>query len=129
MRISIASISLALAILAAAPAARAGWYVYEHNTHDALDWHNAEGQVLKLDSSQGHGIDVTQVVPANLWGLRKGDVIVSVNGHAVKHVDELFAQLKNNTSTAVQLRVQRATGEHGLTLPANDYMHILRPRP
>jgi S1-C subfamily serine protease len=107
----------------------AGWYTNFHNTHDSLVWHNSDGRRLELHSDNGAGIEVTKVSPADLWGLQKGDVLLSVDGHPVKHVDELFKQLQASKPAAVKIQLRRSASEQLVTIADSDYSNITNPQP
>lgn len=70
---------------------------------------------------------MTKVAPAGLWGLRKNDVILSINGHAVKHVDDVFAQLNAINHAPAQVQVRRDNAEQSLTLTSDEYGRIIAP--
>lgn len=120
--------ALVMAAVTAMPA-YAGWYTTFHNTHDSLVWHNSDSRVLNLLSTDGTGIEVTKVNPVDLWGLRKGDVILAVDGHPVKHVDELFTQLQASKPAAVKIQLRRDHAEQELTIAGSDYTNIVNPHP
>ncbi|MBB5357811.1 hypothetical protein HDE76_001017 [Rhodanobacter sp. ANJX3] len=107
----------------------AGWYTSFHNTHDSLVWHNSDGRTLELHSDNGAGVEVTKVSPANLWGLQKGDVLLSVDDHAVKHVDELFKQLQASKPADVKIQLRRSGSKQMVTIPDSDYTNITNPHP
>ena len=120
--------ALVMAAVTVMPA-YAGWYTTFHNTHDSLVWHNSDGRVLNLLSTDSTGIEVTKVNPVDLWGLRKGDVILAVDGHPVKHVDELFTQLQASKPAAVKIQLRRSGSEQMVTIPDSDYTNITNPHP
>jgi len=107
----------------------AGWYTYFHNTHDSLVWHNSDGRVLELHSDNDAGVEVTKVNPADLWGLQKSDILLAVDGHPLKHVDELFKQLQASKPTPVKIQLRRGHSEQIVTLEGSDYTNILNPHP
>ncbi|WEN15088.1 PDZ domain-containing protein [Rhodanobacter sp. AS-Z3] len=119
---------LAIAAATIMPA-YAGWYTTFHNTRDSLAWHNSDGRILDLHSSDNAGIEVTKVNPANLWGLQQGDVILAVDGHPVKHVGELFKQLQASKPANVKIQVRRGHAEQVLTVVASDYVNLVNPHP
>lgn len=118
--------ALALAGMAVTPAY--AWYDYQHNTDDSLIW-RSEGQAIELHSDNRYGIEVTDVNPVALRNLRKGDVILAVDGHPVKHVAELLHLLYASKPAAVKVRLRRGGSEQALTIPAADYTHIVSPQP
>ena len=107
----------------------AGWYTTFHNTHDSLVWHNSDGRALDLKSNDSAGIEVAKVNPVDLWGLRKGDVILAVDGHAVKHVDELFTRLQASKPADVKIQLRRDHVEQELTIAGSDYTNLVNPHP
>ncbi|MEO8998650.1 MAG: PDZ domain-containing protein [Rhodanobacter sp.] len=109
--------------------AYAGWYTTFHNTHDSLVWHNSDGRALELHSDNGAGVEVTKLNPADLWGLRKSDMILAVDGHPVKHVDELFKQLQGSKPDTVKIQLRRDHSEQVLTIAGSDYTNIVNPHP
>lgn len=120
--------ALVMATVTVMPA-YAGWYTTFHNTHDSLVWHNSDGRALELHSDNGTGIEVTKANPAVLWGLRKGDVILAVDGHPVNHVDELFKQLQTRKPAAVKIQLRRDQSEQVLTMAGSDYTNLVNPHP
>ena len=109
--------------------AYAGWYTTFHNTSDSLVWHNSDNRALELHSGDSTGIEVAKISPADLWGLRKGDVILAIDGHPVKHVSELFKQLQASKPAAVKIQLRRGHYEQALTLAASDYTNLVNPHP
>ncbi len=120
--------TLVMASTAVVPA-HAGWYTTFHNTSDSLVWHNSDSRALELHSGNATGIEVTKVNPSDLWGLRKGDVILAVDGHPVKHVDELFKQLQASKPAAVKIQLRRGHSEQMLTIAGSDYTNLVNPHP
>lgn len=120
--------TLVIAATAVMPA-YAGWYTSFHNTHDSLVWHNSDSRALELHSDSSAGIEITKVSPADLWGLRKGDIILAVDGHPVKHVDELFKQLQTSKPADVKIQLRRGGSEQVLTMAASDYTNLVNPHP
>ncbi|MEP7186507.1 MAG: PDZ domain-containing protein [Rhodanobacter sp.] len=120
--------TLFLAAAIASPA-HAGWYTTFHNTHDSLVWHNSDHRALELHSDNSDGVEVTKIAPADLWGLRKGDVILAVDGHPVMHVDELFKQLQTSKPAPVTIRLRRGHAEQVLTIAGSDYTNLVNPHP
>jgi Do/DeqQ family serine protease len=60
---------------------------------------------------------VVQAGPADKAGLKAGDVVLAVNGHAVEHPDALSYRLTTSgLGSTVKLRVTRNGGEHELAL-------------
>ncbi|MEO5811109.1 MAG: PDZ domain-containing protein [Rhodanobacter sp.] len=120
--------ALVTATVTAIPA-YAGWYTSIHNTHDSLVWRNSDGRALELHSEDGAGVEVTKVNPADLWGLRKNDMILSVDEHQVKHVDELFKQLQASKPAVVNIQLRRGDSEQTLTIAGSDYTNLINPHP
>ncbi len=120
--------TLVLAAAMASPA-HAGWYTTFHNTHDSLVWHNSDSRALELHSGSNAGVEVTNISPADLWGLHQGDVILAVDGHPVAHVDELFKQLQTRKPAAVKLSLRRDHAEQVLTIVGADYANLINPHP
>ena len=120
--------TLVVAATAIMPA-YAGWYTSFHNTHDSLVWHNSDSRVLELHSNDSVGVEVTKISPADLWGLRKGDVILAVDGHPVKHVDELFKQLQTSKPAPVNIQLRRGHAGQALTIASGDYTNLINPHP
>lgn len=109
--------------------AYAGWYTTFHNTDDSLVWHNSDGRALELHSDNGAGVEVTKANPADLWGLRKGDVILAVDDHPVQHVGALFKQLQARKPAAVKIHLRRGPSEQVLTIAGSDYTNLVNPHP
>ena len=120
--------ALVTATVTAIPA-YAGWYTSFHNTHDSLVWHNSDGRTLELHSGDGDGVKVTRINPADLWGLRKSDVILTVAAQPVIHVDELFTQLQASKPAAVKIQLRRGDSEKTLTIAGADYTNLVNPHP
>ena len=113
----------------ASMSAQAGWYTYIHNTKDNLTWHDSDGHVLDLHSSDASGVTITKLAPADLWGLRQDDAILAIDGHAIKNVDDVFAQLNAHNPASVQVKIRRGNAEKSLTLTEDEYRRILHPYP
>lgn len=109
--------------------AHAGWYDYQHNTDNSLVWHDSLGESLTLKSGTSAGVDVADLSPATLWGLHQGDIMLAVDGHAVKHVGQLLKLLYANKPNSVQVLVRRGSEERTLTVKAADYSKIVSPQP
>lgn len=120
--------TLVLAVAIASPA-HAGWYTSFHNTRDSLVWRNSDSRALELHSDSSAGVEVTKISPDDLWGLRKGDVILAVDGHPVTHVDELFKQLQTSKPAAVKIQLRRDHSEQVVTIAAADYTNLINPHP
>ena len=59
--------------------------------------------------------------PADTAGLRRGDIILEVNGQAVNSLPDLMIALRNvNAGDTVRLQVQRGDGTRTLTLTASE---------
>ena len=84
---------------------------------------------MELHSADGAGVEVTKVNPADLWGLRKNDMILSVDEHQVKHVDELFKQLQASKPAVVNIQLRRGDSEQTLTIAGSDYTNLINPHP
>ena len=110
------------------PAFAGSWYTALHVNDSKVTWSDA-GHGLTLHSDTAGGIAVTKIRPGTLWGLQRGDEIVAVDGHQVRHIGELVDQLKAATPAAVTLRVRRADVERQISVAAADYMHLAPPTP
>ncbi len=119
---------LLLTSMLAAPAFAGSWYNSLHANDSTVAW-SASGHALTLHSDTAGGIAVTKIRPDTSWGLQRGDEIVAVDGHQVRHIGELVGQLKAATPAAVTLRVRRADVERQITVAAADYMHLVPPTP
>lgn len=63
-----------------------------------------------LSNHDGGGVEVTEVQPrsaAAQYGLRKGDVITSVNRDAVKNINDLKKKMGNSKGKSTALRIER----------------------
>jgi S1-C subfamily serine protease len=80
----------------------------------------------RLASSQGVVVtDVTAGGPADKAGLRRGDIILSVKGHAVADAEALYLQLDAlKPGDSVPLYVRRPGGSG-----RNEYVVLERPGP
>lgn len=119
--------ALVLTAVTAMPV-QAGWYNYQHNTHDNLTWKDPN-HALSLHSGSGNGVEVTKTNPASVWGLHQGDVILAIDSHPVKHVSELLDRLYASMPNAVNIRLRRGNSEVVLTIAASDYRSIVNPTP
>jgi S1-C subfamily serine protease len=128
MRHLILSTVLLMAAVTALPA-QAGWSVKEHSTHDSLTWSDSNGHALSLTSRNGSGIEIAEFEPGATHGLEQGDVIVGINGHAVKHVSDLLESWSGNKRASAALLVRRHGTERTITMTAADFNELIHPHP
>jgi S1-C subfamily serine protease len=114
----------ALGLAASGALAANGFAWHSQNT---LRW-RSQGQYLHLSTDKG-GVVVIALTPDNLWGLRKGDVIVSADGAPVSNVDALFAGLRAHDSAPLPLVVRRNGAEQPLPLAAEARAGLLHEPP
>lgn len=119
---------LVLACMTTTPVVAGELYVHQHNAKGGLAWSDA-GHVLDLHSDAASGIVVTRADADGTWGLQRGDVILSVDGHPVGQVAALVDRLRASKPAAVDIRVHRGHALQTLTLAARDYGHLVGPRP
>jgi S1-C subfamily serine protease len=105
------------------------WSLDEHSTEDALTWNNSEGHSLDLDSAAGNGVAIVKIETADTHGLRAGDVILAVNGHAVKHVTDLINQANVNERGAVTLELQHGHQNRQVAIAGSDLYALIHPHP
>ena len=117
---------LLLASMMAVPAVAGSWYNSLHVNDSQAAWSDA-GHALTLHSDTAGGIEVTKARPETVWGLRRGDEILAVNGHPVRQIAKFVDQLKAATPAAVTLRVRRADAEWEITVAAADYLRFIPP--
>lgn len=120
--------ALLLACLVATPAVASVLSIHQHNSQGSLTWRGG-GHVLGLHSDAAHGVVVTRAASDGTWGLHQGDVILAVDGHPLQQVEALVERLRASKPAAVQVRVRRGHAEQTLTLAANDYEHLISPKP
>lgn len=123
--------SLAMTTAFALPAHAGGqyWSLDEHNTDDTMTWHNSKNHSLALDSTAGKGVVVVKIEPADTHGLHAGDVILAVNGHAVKHVIDLINQANANEHGTVTLELQRGHDNKQIVIAGSDLYALIHPHP
>ena len=119
---------LLLAGMIALPAFAGSWHNSLHVDDRTVAWSDS-GRALTLHSDTDGDIAVTKSHPDLVWGLRRGDQILAVDGHRVRHIAELLVQLKAATPAAVTLRVRRAGVEREITVAAADYLRLVPPTP
>lgn len=120
--------ALATACVFALPA-QAGWHVQLQGTTDRLSWHDAGGRELKLASSDGTGIRVIRITPAQHAGLRRGDLITAVDDQPVAHVAELRDHPGAQRQQASRLTVRRGQQTLELALAAGELAMMAHPHP
>ena len=128
MRSVILSSVLVLASLIAIPVVASELYVNQHNAQGSLTWRDT-GRALGLHSDAAGGIVVTRAGIGGTWGLQQGDVILAVDGHPVRQIAALVDRLRASEPATVKMRVRRDHAEQELTLAADDYGHLIGPKP
>ena len=119
---------LLLACMVTMPAVASELYVNQHDAQGSLTWHDA-GHVLGLESDAASGIVVTRAGTGGTWGLQQGDGILAVDGHPVRQIGALVDRLRASKPAAVHVRVRRGHAEQELTWVAQDYGHLIAPKP
>ena len=89
-----------VAMVLAAPLAWSG----EHS-ESTFAWRDG-GRALSLHSEDGGGTWVTEASPEPVLGLRRGDLIVDVDGRPVRRLDALAPALERSRGAAT-VRVRR----------------------
>jgi S1-C subfamily serine protease len=120
--------ALTAATAIAAPA-HAGWFVHEHGTRDHLTWQDSNGQALDLTSPEGKGIKVAHIAPEGRYGLKQGDVITAVDGHAVSHVADLLTYANAHLQGTSKLSIHRGQHALELALGTGELATLVRPHP
>ncbi len=98
-------------------------------TPDRLSWHDAGGRELKLASSDGTGIRVIRITPAQHAGLRRGDLITAVADQPVAHVADLRDHPGAQRQQASRLTVRRGQQTLELALAAGELAMMAHPHP
>ncbi|MFZ0871227.1 MAG: PDZ domain-containing protein [Rhodanobacter sp.] len=120
--------TLLLATVLTQPVKAGDSYKYQWNSDDSLSW-RVPGHALKLHSDNATGITVINAEPGSVWGLQQGDVIVAIDDHPVRHVNELLAQLRVSQPAAVKLHLRRGGTSSVLTVAGADYASIVEAEP
>jgi len=110
----------------ATPVMSSGWFNYQKNTKDLLDWHESNHK-LSLRSGKSDGIQVTQTTPTSLWGLREGDTILAIDNQRVDHVDDMLKLLLAKKPAIVTMHVRNQQSERSIQVASTDYMQIVLP--
>jgi len=73
--------------------------------------------------------EVLRAAPADLGGLKRGDVILAINGAAIGNQAEFYATLWNGSRAGdeITLQIWRDKVVHELTIRSIDRMDYLRP--
>jgi len=88
-----------------------------------------DGHLLVMHSHGDSGVVVDKTRPTPLHGLYPGDVIVSVDGHAVPGFDVFEHVLRDHPRAPMNLQVRRAGSVSSLTWSYADYIAMFPPPP
>lgn len=98
-----------------------------HSSDSDYSW-SENGRGLSLHSHGASGIVVDRTNPVPFHGLRPGDVIVAVDGHAVTQVNDLLKAVRGHDTTPMTMRVHRAGSDVTLSWTHAEF-HALFPSP
>jgi hypothetical protein len=115
---------IAALLLVVSPVLAEDWYDYQHTTDDSLEWRRSNHQLLILRSDNGGVIRVTDLFPDTLWGLRKGDLILQIDGLQIKHVGELVTKLRSYKQTSAMLTVSRNGKTQMIEVKRDDFQSL-----
>ncbi|MEY2114888.1 MULTISPECIES: PDZ domain-containing protein [Rhodanobacter] len=105
------------------------WSLDEHSTDNSLTWKNSEGHSLDLDSAAGKGVTIVKIEGNGMHGLQPGDVILAVNGHAVKRVADLISQANANEHGTTTVALRRGHENKRITIAGSDLYALIHPHP
>lgn len=127
MQRALKRVLLAVGLLVPASHALAfDWFAWQSN--DALHW-RSEGQSLNLATDKAGGVRVVKEMPANLWGLAEGDLILQADGKPVARVADFIVALRAHGNSPVPLQVRRGGMEQPVTLAPQARAGLLREPP
>lgn len=119
---------LVLAGLAAVPAFAGGLSFTQDNGRGSLSWYSGK-DVLVLRSGEGEGVYVIDAAPAGLFGLRKGDDILAVDGQPVDSISALLNKLHASKFATARLSLLRNGTRQVVTVAVKDYLRFMPPKP
>ena len=96
-----------------------------HTRVDDFSWSD-HGTSLALHSQDDSGVIVTRAEPEPFHGLRRGDRILAIDGHAVRQVEEVTRALRGRTGS-LALRLRRGDAETTLVWSPADYRMFAPP--
>ena len=117
-----------VACVAATPVVAGDLRINQHDQQGSLTWRDA-GHVFGLHADAASGLVVTQADAKGTWGLQQGDVVLAVDGHPVRQIEGLVDRLRASKHAAVTVRVRRGHAPQELTLAAEEYGHLISPKP
>ena len=127
MQRALKRVLLAVGLLVPASHALAfDWFAWESN--EAFHW-RSEGQSLNLATDKAGGVRVVKAMPANLWGLAEGDLILQADGKPVAHVADFIVALRAHGNSPMPLQVRRGGTEQPVALAAQARAGLLREPP
>src|SRR5690348_3739310 len=90
----------------AMPAMAGSLSLHQDNGAGSLSWHDGD-RALVMESSDRQGIRVVEARPEGILGLRTSDVILAVDGRAVKRINVLLGRLHAGKSATARMLVRR----------------------
>lgn len=117
-----------LACVVTTPLSATELHIAQHAAQGSLLWRDA-GRVLGVHADAKSGIVVTQTEIGGTWGLQQGDVVLAVDGRPVREIGALVERLRASQPAAVHTSVQRGDAAREVTVAADDYRHLIAPRP
>ena len=94
---------------------------------DRFDWESSTRQIELTSRPVDAWVVVRKLEPADLWGLREGDMVISVADRPTRTVRELLDDLHDLKGADAMARVKRGDAEIKVKLPSADYLPMLPP--
>lgn len=94
---------------------------------DRFDWQDQNGQIELVAKPADAGVEVTKVHPDDLWGLRQGDLLISVGNKPTRSVRDLLADLHAMKGADAMAVVKRRGAKVMVKLRGADYRVALPP--
>lgn len=117
----VATLGMAACLLAVSldAAARMTWF---RTTDTSFSWRGDVGSI-GLDRVDG-GLQVNRLDPDTLWGLRKGDVVESIDGRAIDSVPTFTKRLGDTAAGPARLSVRRGGTKVIVVIAVADYAQL-----
>lgn len=94
---------------------------------DRFDWKGDKEQIELVSKAAAVGVVVRKVDPADLWGLRQGDTVISVADKPARTVRELLDDLHALKGADAALLVKRRGNDVRVRVRGADYRIVLPP--
>lgn len=94
---------------------------------DRFDWQSSKWQIELTSKPADAGVLVYKLDPADLWGLREGDRLISVADKPTRTVRELLEDMDALKGTDAVAVVKRGGTEMKVKLRGADYLVVLPP--